>query len=69
MKKSGAPSGLNPTDQAGVVTALAKYFASWNEQELNKYYNEAQKILNNFPASETKEALALYIEYLLSRKK
>ena len=37
--------------------------------ELNKYYNEAQKILNNFPASETKEALALYIEYLLSRKK
>jgi octaprenyl-diphosphate synthase len=38
-------------------------------EELNKYYNEAQKILNNFPASETKEALELYIEYLLSRKK
>jgi geranylgeranyl pyrophosphate synthase len=37
--------------------------------ELNKYYNEAQKILNNFPVSETKEALELYIEYLLSRKK
>ena len=37
--------------------------------ELNKYYKEAQQILNDFPASETKEALELYIEYLLSRKK
>ena len=37
--------------------------------ELNKYYYEAQKILEDFPASEAKEALELYIEYLLSRKK
>ncbi len=44
MKKNGAPSGLNPSDQAGVVTALAKYFASWNEQELNKYYKSETKL-------------------------
>jgi octaprenyl-diphosphate synthase len=37
--------------------------------ELNKYYNEAQKILEDYPASPVKEALTLYIEYLLSRKK
>lgn len=37
--------------------------------QLNKYYAEAIKLLNEFPASETKEALELYIEYLLSRKK
>lgn len=37
--------------------------------ELNKYYKEAQQILNNFPASEVKDALALYIEYLLNRNK
>ena len=36
---------------------------------LNRYYTKAQKILEDFPASETKEALALYIEYLLSRRK
>ena len=37
--------------------------------ELNKYYNEAINILNQFPASEVKDALSLYIEYLLSRNK
>ena len=36
---------------------------------LNRYYTKSQKILEDFPASETKEALELYIEYLLSRKK
>lgn len=36
---------------------------------LNKYYNEAIKLLNKFPASEVKDALALYIEYLLNRNK
>lgn len=36
---------------------------------LNKYYNEAIKLLNEFPASEVKDALALYIEYLLNRNK
>ena len=37
--------------------------------ELNKYYYEAQKILEDYPASPVKEALALYIEYLLNRNK
>ena len=36
---------------------------------LNRYYTKAQKILEDFPVSETKEALELYIEYLLSRRK
>ena len=36
---------------------------------LNKYYIEAIKLLNEFPASEVKDALALYIEYLLNRNK
>ncbi len=36
---------------------------------LNRYYTKAQKILEDFPASETKEALELYIEYLLNRNK
>ncbi len=38
-------------------------------QILNKYYTKAQEILSTFPPSEAKEALILYIEYLLSRKK
>ena len=37
--------------------------------ELNKYYTEAINILNEFPASEVKESLALYIDYLLKRNK
>lgn len=37
--------------------------------QLNKYYNEAINILNYFPASEVKESLALYIDYLLKRNK
>lgn len=36
---------------------------------LNRYYSKAIKILDEFPASQSKESLALYIEYLLSRKK
>ncbi len=36
---------------------------------LNRYYTKAQKILEDFPISETKEALELYIEYLLNRNK
>lgn len=36
---------------------------------LNRYYTKAQKILEDFPVSETKEALELYIEYLLNRNK
>ena len=36
---------------------------------LNKYYTEAINLLNEFPASEVKEALTLYIEYLLNRNK
>jgi octaprenyl-diphosphate synthase len=36
---------------------------------LNKYYTEAINLLNEFPASEVKDALALYIEYLLNRNK
>ena len=36
---------------------------------LNKYYNEAINLLNEFPDSEVKDALALYIEYLLNRNK
>ena len=36
---------------------------------LNSYYTKAQKILEDFPVSETKEALELYIEYLLNRNK
>ena len=37
--------------------------------ELNKYYTEAINLLNQFPDSEVKDALALYIEYLLNRNK
>ena len=37
--------------------------------QLNKYYTEAINILSEFPASEVKDALSLYIEYLLSRNK
>ena len=44
MKRNGAPSGLNPSDQAGVVTALAKFFSSWNERELDKYYKSETKL-------------------------
>ena len=36
---------------------------------LNKYYTEAINLLNEFPDSEVKDALALYIEYLLNRNK
>ena len=44
MKKNGAPSGVQPSDQVGVVTALAKFFTNWNEQELNKYYKSDTKL-------------------------
>ena len=37
--------------------------------QLNKYYAEAIRLLNEFPASEVKDALSLYIEYLLNRNK
>ena len=44
-KKSGAASGLKPSDQNGVIAALAKFFqANWNEAELNKYYKSETKL-------------------------
>ena len=44
-KKSGAASGLKPSDQNGVIAALAKFFQSnWNEAELNKYYKSETKL-------------------------
>ena len=44
-KRSGAASGLTPSDQVGVVAALAKFFqANWNEAELNKYYKSETKL-------------------------
>jgi len=46
LKKNGASSGLKggPQGEAAVVEALAKFFRSWNEQELNKYYKSETKL-------------------------
>ncbi len=44
MKKNGADSGLKGSDQVGVITALAKFFTSWNERELDKYYKSETKL-------------------------
>lgn len=43
-KRNGAPSGIQPSNQMQVVEALAKFFASWNEAELNKYYKSPTKL-------------------------
>ena len=44
LKKNGAPSGVVPSNQKQVVEVLAKFFANWNEQELNKYYKSDTKL-------------------------
>ena len=44
LKRNGAPSGVQPSDQAGVVGHLAKFFSNWNEAELNKYYKSETKL-------------------------
>ena len=44
LKKNGAPSGIQPSDQVGVIAALAKFFTNWNEAELNKYYKSETKL-------------------------
>ena len=44
MKKNGAPSGIQPSNQMQVVEALAKFFTNWNEAELNKYYKSDTKL-------------------------
>ncbi|MBR5875457.1 MAG: hypothetical protein IKZ10_01330 [Akkermansia sp.] len=46
LKRNGAPSGLNggPANEGGVVAALSKFFTSWNEAELNKYYKSETKL-------------------------
>ena len=43
-KRNGAPSGIQPSNQMQVVEALAKFFSSWNEAELNKYYKSPTKL-------------------------
>ncbi|MBE6420277.1 MAG: hypothetical protein E7031_09120 [Akkermansiaceae bacterium] len=46
LKRNGASSGLkgDPQGEAAVVEALAKFFRSWSEQELNKYYKSETKL-------------------------
>ena len=46
LKPNGAPSGLKggAENQNPVIEALAKFFANWNESELNKYYKSETKL-------------------------
>ena len=46
LKKNGAPSGLKggAENQNSVIEALSKFFANWNEAELNKYYRSETKL-------------------------
>ena len=45
-KRSGAASGLKGggENQNAVIEALSKFFATWNEAELNKYYKSETKL-------------------------